>query len=92
MVFNKIFLLWALVLNQLNFIPMVRNLLVPLYQDSSLLGRFISVVIRTAWIIVTGSLLLCITFPLILLWCLWLFLPIIVALQVLKYFIFLMDV
>lgn len=37
------------VLGILNVVPMLANLFVPLYQDYSLTGRFISFVIRLVW-------------------------------------------
>lgn len=44
-----IFRYWMLVLGALNVVPMLANLFVPLYQDYSLMGRFVSFIIRAVW-------------------------------------------
>ena len=78
---------WLSVLGWLNVVPMISNLFVPLYQDYSVIGRFISFVIRFTWGFGGLVIFFACGAPFIALALLYLALPVVAVYQVLDYFI-----
>jgi hypothetical protein len=84
---RELFGRWSFVLNYLNIPAMATNLFVPLYQDNSVVGKFISFLIRSVWIIIGGSITLVFAVPLIAIYFVYLLLPIMPIFAVLGTFI-----
>ncbi|MFC1780503.1 hypothetical protein ACFLY9_02315 [Patescibacteria group bacterium] len=78
---------WSLALANLNVLPMLSNIFVPMYQDQSWSGRFMSFFLRLGWIIFGSILQILITIPLIFVVLFWLALPVLCVVQVLRFFI-----
>lgn len=68
---------WSFTLSFLNVVPMLRNLFVPLYQDYSRIGIFISIPIRLVWIITGTFFQFIITIPLGIAFLVYLVLPLV---------------
>lgn len=66
---------WSFVLNYLNLPVMANNMFVPLYQDYSIGGKFISFLIRFVWIVFGSICMIVITIPIILVYVIYLLLP-----------------
>ncbi|KXK26793.1 MAG: hypothetical protein TR69_WS6001000814 [candidate division WS6 bacterium OLB20] len=77
--------MWSFTLGYFNVVPMARNLFVPLYQDYSAIGYAISFPIRLIWITVGSIMQLFVTVPLLLLFLMYLVLPLIPVFQLLRY-------
>lgn len=67
---------WLFIYNYMNLPSMIENFIVPLYQDQSGVGKFISVIIRSVWIILGGVIMLLLTVPMIIIFGIYLLLPI----------------
>lgn len=66
---------WSFVLNLLNLPVMVTNMFVPLYQDYSIGGKFISFIIRFFWVIFGSIAMIVITIPIVLVYVVYLLVP-----------------
>jgi hypothetical protein len=73
---QELFGYWAFMLNYLNLPVMASNMFVPLYQDTSTVGKFISFIIRSVWIFFGGIFMIIITIPLLAVYGLYLLLPV----------------
>lgn len=78
---------WLLILGKLNVVPMLSNLFVPLYQDYSAIGRFISFMIRLVWSFFGIAIFLIVGVPILALMALYLIAPIFSIYQVVIFFI-----
>jgi hypothetical protein len=86
-VLGSLFRFWLMVLGKLNVVPMLSNLFVPLYQDYSVIGRFVSFVIRFSWSFFGLITFLLIGIPILALALLYLAAPVIVVYQIISFFI-----
>lgn len=66
---------WSFMLNQLNLPVMVTNMFVPLYQDYSWGGKFISFLIRFVWVFFGSIIMIIFTVLLVLIYVIYLLLP-----------------
>jgi len=66
---------WSFLLNYVYLPSMIANLFVPLYQDNSIAGKFISVIIRFAWIVFTSVFMIFITVPMLVVYLIYLLIP-----------------
>lgn len=73
---SELVVYWSFVLNYINLPLMTLNLFVPLYQDESLVGKFISFIIRLVWILIGSLLMLILTIPMVSVFILYLLVPI----------------
>jgi hypothetical protein len=73
---------WSLSLANLNILPMLSNLFVPMYQDQSFTGKVMSFVLRLGWVFFGSILLFLLSIPLMLVVILWLVLPLLCLVQV----------
>ena len=78
---------WTFILNYMNLPAMAGNLFAPLYQDRSIVGRFISFVIRTVWILFGAVVMIVITGPLLAVYGIYLLLPLMPLFAILGTFI-----
>jgi len=78
---------WLFLLGYLNVVPMVKNFFIPLYQDYTFIGRVISFIIRFIWVVVGSIIQIIATVPLIFLFIIIFFLPIIPIIMILSYLI-----
>jgi len=85
--FQNIYSFWSLSLSNLNILPMVSNLFVPMYQDRSFSGRLISFILRLNWIFFGSVIQFLITIPLIVLFITWVILPIACIIQILRFIV-----
>lgn len=86
-VFHTVYSFWSLSLANLNIIPMFANLFVPMFQDRSLTGKFLSLMMRLVWIAGSSILMLFIMIPLVLILIIWLAIPLICIVQILRFFV-----
>jgi hypothetical protein len=66
---------WGFLLNLLNLPAMVSNMFVPLYQDYSWGGKFISFIIRFVWVFFGTIVMVIATVPIVLVYVIYLLLP-----------------
>jgi len=66
---------WGFLLNYLNIPSMLTNLFVPLYQDYSWGGKFISLIIRSAWVIFGSLVMIFVTIPIIFIYFVYILIP-----------------
>jgi len=80
----SIYSFWTLAFANLNILPMMANLFVPMYQDRSFSGRVISFFLRFSWVIVGLILQLLITIPLVCVVISWLSFPLVCIFQLIN--------
>ena len=73
--YRKLIEKWSFLLNYLNLPSMVVNIFVPIYQDYSIGGKFISFIIRFFWIIFGTLFMIIITVPFLAIYIIYLLLP-----------------
>ncbi|MBN2015423.1 hypothetical protein JW766_01185 [Candidatus Dojkabacteria bacterium] len=78
---------WSLSLATLNILPMLANLFVPMYQDASISGRIISLFFRVVWVFGGSLIQILITIPLISVVFIWVILPPLCLVQIVRFFI-----
>ncbi len=86
-VLSNAYSFWSLSLANLNILPMLNNLLVPMYQDQSLTGKFLSFILRLTWVFFGSLIQFAITIPIVLVILLWVSAPIICLFEIFKFFI-----
>jgi hypothetical protein len=79
--------LWMYMLGRFNVVPMATNLFTPLYQDYSAVGRMISLIIRSVWVVVGGSLQLIVTIPIVIIFVILVFLPLIPIYMIISFLV-----
>lgn len=84
---QAIYSFWSLSLANLNILPMLANLFVPMYQDQSFIGKFLSLFLRLGWVFFGSIFLLVITIPLIVIFFAWLILPILCIFEIINFFV-----
>ncbi len=70
------------VLEYTNTLPMAQNFFVPLYQDESSAGRFISFIVRLVWVWFGGMISLVVILPLIAVLLVYVALPLLLIFQI----------
>jgi hypothetical protein len=76
--------LWSLSLANLNILPMLSNLFVPMYQDQSFSGKVISFFLRSMWVLFGSIILVLLTVPLFALVVGWVCLPVLCFVQIVR--------
>lgn len=84
-VFQTIYSFWSMSLANMNILPMMSNLFVPMYQDQSFTGKMISFVVRLLWVVFGGLLQFLITIPLLLILLIWILLPFLCIIQIFRF-------
>lgn len=79
--------IWLYWLGYMNVVPMVRNIFVPIYQDTSIAGRSISLIIRINWIFFGSISQAIVTIPIVFLFFIALILPFLPIIMILTYFL-----
>ena len=86
-ILGKVFGGWIFLLNMLNVPPMLKNLFQPLYQDYTRMGRIIAFPIRFTWVVIGITLELALLPLFLLVFLIYLFLPITPIYGVLSYLV-----
>lgn len=80
---------WSFTLGYFNILPMAQNLFKPLFQDESKEGKFIAFPIRLTWIFIGSFFQLLLTIPLLIMYLIYLILPLLPVWAIVEYLIFL---
>jgi hypothetical protein len=78
---------WSLTLANLNIVPMLSNLFVPMFQDDSPIGKFLSLIVRLGWVLFGVFVQLFVTIPVILFVLIWVIFPLLCLFQLIRVFI-----
>ena len=73
-------------LGLLNVIPMAANLFVPMFQDKTITGRLLSLLMRVIWVLVGSAIQIIITIPVMAVFLIWIFLPLLPIIQIIRVF------
>jgi len=83
-IIQKSILLWTNSLVKTNVIPMVTNIFTPMYQDQSIIGKFLSFITRIIWVFFGSIYQILLLIPLVVIVILWLILPVLCVVQVIR--------
>lgn len=86
-VIQKALSLWNFTLMRLNVLPMITNLFVPMFQDTSFSGKILSFFLRIVWILWGTIIQILVTIPLVGYVLVWVSVPVFCIIQIVRVFI-----
>jgi hypothetical protein len=86
-VLQGVFSFWSLALANLNILPMISNIFVPMYQDQTFTGKIMSFFLRLGWVFLGSLLMVCISIPLVGIVIVWICLPILCFIQIIRFLV-----